>query len=200
MNRKHTSAVLSFIFILLSVGNIFCQNEREQWQPPEQIMDSIGVKPGMIIGEVGAGRGYFTFPMAQRVGVEGKVFANDIDKNSLNVVERRAKREGIKNIQTVIGEIEDPLFPDHNLDMIVMVYVLHMLDRPLPFMENLKQYLKNGIPLVIIEKDTHHERAHPPSFMTKKQILETIQKTNYKLEKMYTFLDRDTIYLFKLKD
>ena len=163
-------------------------------------MDSIGVKPGMIIGEVGAGRGYFTFPMAQRVGVEGIVYANDIDKNSLNVVERRAKSEGIKNIETVMGEIEDPLFPDHNLDMIVMVYVLHMLDSPLPFMENLKKYMKNGIPLVIIEKDTYRERAHPPSFMTKKQILDTIQKSDYRLDKMYTFLPRDTIYIFKLKN
>ncbi len=144
--------------------------------------------------------GYFTFPMAHRVGDKGKVYANDISISSLNVIERRAKKEGIKNIETVMGEIENPLFPDQNLDMIVMVYVLHMLDRPLPFMENLKKYMKNGIPLVIIEKDTYRERAHPPSFMTKKQILDTIQKSDYQLEKMFTFLERDTIYIFKLKN
>jgi ubiquinone/menaquinone biosynthesis C-methylase UbiE len=162
-------------------------------------MDSIGVKPGMVIGEPGAGKGYFTFYLAERVGEKGKVYANDISRSSLNEIEKRIKREGIKNIETVMGEIEDPLFPEENLDMIIMVYVLHMLDKPLSFMENIKKYMKPGASLVIIEKDTHRERAHPPSFMTKKQILDTIQKTNYKLERIETFLPKDTIYIFKLK-
>jgi ubiquinone/menaquinone biosynthesis C-methylase UbiE len=190
----------SILFIILfSINNILCQVGREEWQPPEQIMDSIGVKPGMVIGEPGAGKGYFTFYLAERVGEKGKVYANDISRSSLNEIEKRIKREGIKNIETVMGEIEDPLFPEENLDMIIMVYVLHMLDKPLSFMENIKKYMKPGASLVIIEKDTHRERAHPPSFMTKKQILDTIQKTNYKLERIETFLPKDTIYIFKLK-
>ncbi|UCE19779.1 MAG: methyltransferase domain-containing protein [Gemmatimonadota bacterium] len=196
---------LAFLIILLpllihlSIDNAFCQTEREQWQPPEQIMDSIGVKPGMIIGEPGAGRGYFTFHLSKRVGEKGKVYANDISRSSLNEIDMRAKREGINNIEIVLGEIEDPLFPVKDLDMIIMVYVLHMLDKPLSFMENIKKYMKDDTPLVIIERDTHRERAHPPSFMTKKQILESLQKTEYELERVETFLPRDTIYIFKLK-
>jgi|GEM_PF-3826599 len=86
-----------------------------------------------------------------------------------------------------------------HLDMIIMVYVLHHLDKPIKFLENLTQYLKPDAPLVIIERDTKKERAHPPSFMTKKQILETIQETNFELVKTVTFLSRDTIYIYKLK-
>jgi len=192
--------ILSFIIVVFSIENIFCQIEREKWQPPEQIMDSIGVKPGMIIGEAGAGHGYFTFPMARRVGEKGIIYANDISRSSLDFIESRAKSEGIRNIETVMGEIEDPLFPEKNLDMIVFVYVLHMLDRPLQFMDNIKKYMSHSTTLVIIEKDTYRERAHPPSFMTKKQVLDTIQKSNYSLEKIQTFLPRDTIYIFKLKN
>jgi ubiquinone/menaquinone biosynthesis C-methylase UbiE len=201
-HMKNTSILfitLSSLLLLFSIDNVYCQIEREEWQPPEQIMDSIGVKPGMIIGEAGAGSGYFTFYLANRVGEKAKVYANDISRSSLEAIEMRAKREGIKNIETVMGEIEDPLFPDKNLDMIIMVYVLHMLDKPLPFMENIKKYMKPGTPLVIIEKDTNRERSHPPSYMSKKQIIDTIQKTNYKLERIETFLPRDTIYIFKLK-
>jgi ubiquinone/menaquinone biosynthesis C-methylase UbiE len=201
-HMKNTSIffiTLSSLLVLFPIDNVHCQIGREEWQPPEQIMDSIGVKPGMIIGEPGAGSGYLTFYLANRVGEKGKVYANDISRSSLEAIEARAKTEGIKNIETVMGEIEDPLFPDKNLDMIIMVYVLHMLDKPLPFMENIKKYMKPGAPLVIIEKDTDRERAHPPSFMTKKQILDTIQKTNYKLERIETFLPRDTIYIFKLQ-
>ena len=115
------------------------QNDRETWQPPGQIMDSIGVKPGMIIGEAGAGQGYFTYYLARRVGEKGKVFANDISITSLNDIQSRSKRENIANIITVLGETEDPLFPQKNLDMIVMLYVLHMLEKPVEFLKNLKK-------------------------------------------------------------
>ena len=82
--------------------------------------------------------------------------------------------------------------------MIVMVYVLHMLDRPLEFMENVKKYMTAETPLVIIERNTHRERAHPPSFMTNREILETLQETGYILERTETFLPKDTIYIFRL--
>ena len=176
------------------------QNDRETWQPPGQIMDSIGVKPGMIIGEAGAGQGYFTFYLARRVGEKGKVYANDISITSLNDIQSRSKIENITNIITVLGETEDPLFPQKNLDMIVMLYVLHMLEKPVEFLKNLKKYMKPGTQLVIIERNTLTERAHYPGFMTKKQILDTIEKSDYKLERILTFLPRDVIYIYKIKD
>ena len=114
-------------------------------------MDAIGVKPGMVIGDAGAGRGYFTFPLAKRVGDKGKIYANDISQQSLNVIETRAENEGIKNIETIMGEIEDPLFPEKNLDMIIVLYVLHMLDKPLIFMDNMKKYMGQSTSLVIID-------------------------------------------------
>jgi len=189
-------SLLLFLHSYIVLG----QNDRETWQPPEQIMDSIEVKPGMIIGEAGAGRGYFTFYLAQRVGEKGKVYANDISKISLNDIQSRSKRENISNIITVLGETEDPLFPQKNLDMIVMVYVLHMLEKPVEFLKNLKKYMKPGTQLIIIEKNTLTERAHYPGFMTKKQILDTIEETDYKLQRIITFLPRDAIYIYKIKD
>jgi ubiquinone/menaquinone biosynthesis C-methylase UbiE len=175
----------------------FGQADRETWQPPEQIMDSIGVKPGMRIGEAGAGQGYFTFPLARRVGSKGIVFANDISSSSLNVIRERAVSEGLGNIKIVLGEVEDPLFPEKNFDMIVMVYVLHEIERPIPFLKNLQSYLKKGGLLVIIENTNTAQRGHFPSFLTKSQILETVGKTSFKLYKTKTFLTRDNIYIYK---
>ena len=199
MNNLKLIVILSIVFVLLSSHAVLSQIGREEWQPPEMIMDSVGVQSGMIIGEPGAGRGYLTFPLADKVGEKGKIYANDISRQSLDVIEKRAKREGVKNIEIIMGEIEDPLFPEKNLDMIIMVYVFHMLDKPLKFMENIKKYMRSDTPLVIIERDTNRERAHPPSFMTKAQILETIQKTDYQLVSIKTFLPKDTIYIFKRK-
>lgn len=191
--------ILSLLLVHFLASTSFGQTRREEWQPPDKIMDAIGVKPGMVIGEPGAGRGYMTFYLAERVGKKGKVYANDISKSALDEIESRAKREGVKNIEIVMGEIEDPIFPVDDLDMVIMVYVLHMLDKPLEFMKNVKQYMKPDAPLVIIERNTNKDRGHAPSFMSNRRILETLEKTDYVLERTETFLPKDTIYIFKLK-
>jgi ubiquinone/menaquinone biosynthesis C-methylase UbiE len=201
--KKFISTVCSTLLLaaacIVVTAPVQCSGQiaRETWQPPEQILDAIGVRPGMRIGEAGAGQGYFTFPLARRVGPMGIVFANDISASSLDVIRERAAREGLGNITIVMGEVEDPLFPEKNLDMVVMVYVLHMLERPIPFLKNLHSYLKPGGWLVIIERNTTAERAHYPSFMTHRQILETIGKTGYELDRTEGFLPRDTIYIYK---
>ena len=188
------------LFLFFHCHLVWGQYDRETWQPPEQIMDSIGVKPGMIIGEAGAGRGYFTFYLAGRVGQKGKVYANDISKSSLAEIQSRSTRENIINIITVLGETEDPLFPRKNIDMIVMVYVLHEMDKPVEFMGNLQKYIKPEAQLVIIERKTNTDSSHYPPFMTKKQISDMMEKTSYKLERIETFLPNDNIYIYKLKD
>ncbi len=197
--RKPGLAIGLFVLALTSC-NAAGRERRETWQPPEEIMDAVGVQPGMVIGEAGAGRGYFTFYLAERVGAEGKIYANDISQSSLEALRARAEREGVENIEIVMGEVVDPLFPEKDLDMIVMVYVLHMLDRPLEFMENVKKYLAPEASLVIIEKNTDHDRGHPPSFMSKSQILDAIQDADYVLQRKETFLPRDTIYVLGAKE
>jgi len=173
--------------------------DREIWQPPGEIMDAVGVTEGMKIGEAGAGEGYLTFHLAERVGDQGIVYANEISKSDLKTIRSRARRGGVENIVTVLGEIEDPLFPERDLDMVIMVYVLHHLDRPIEFLQNLEGYLKPGAPVVIVEKNTDSHRSHPPEFMTNHQILETIEESGYELERTETFLPRDTIYIYRVR-
>jgi ubiquinone/menaquinone biosynthesis C-methylase UbiE len=173
--------------------------DRETWQPPEQIMDAVGVREGMRIGEAGAGEGYLTFHLARRVGDRGVVYANEISEGDLDTIRNRARREDVDNIVTVLGETEDPLFPERDLDMVIMVYVLHHLDRPIEFLQNLEGYLKPDAPVVIIEKNHNTERSHPPQFMTGRQVLEAIEESGYELEKTETFLPRDTIYIYRVR-
>lgn len=185
-------------FLLLLTSTILGQSDRETWQPPEKIMDAIGVKAGMVIGEAGAGSGYFTFPLAERVGKEGKIFANDISRKGLGEIQSRSKREGVNNIETVLGEIDDPLFPRKDLDMIIMVYVLHHLEKPLEFLDNLKKYLKPEARLVIIERNAPIRGSHYPDFLTKSQVQEMLQKTIFQMDRIETFLPKDNIFLYKL--
>jgi len=123
-------------------------NER---QPAEKVMDAVGVKPGMVIGEVGAGRGRYTVLLADRVGDTGKVHANDIDAEALAFLRERCQRNEISNIETVLGDVEDPHFPEASLDMVFMVWVYHMVESRVPLLRSFGPSLKAGATVVMME-------------------------------------------------
>ena len=107
-NRRFAAVFVAITVCLLVTTSVttFGQADRETWQPPEKIMDAIGVEAKMRIGEAGAGTGYFTFPLAGRVGPEGIVYANDISAPSLEVIRARAVAEDLgKDLDSVLDTI-----------------------------------------------------------------------------------------------
>ena len=168
---------------------------------PEGIIEAVGIHEGMIIGEAGAGDGYFTFPLARKVGETGRIYANDIDRRRLQIIERRCVSQNIYNITTVIGEVDNPLFPVGNLDMVIMRYVFHDLTEPIAWMKNVKQYMNPDALLVIIdmapEKISNYHENHP--YRTEKEVREFMAQTDFILERIdYNFLI-DNIYFFSQK-
>ena len=197
MSEKPRRILYLILLICFGLFNVSAQTARELRQPPGQIMDSIGVIPGMIIGEAGAGGGYMTFPLAGRVGIQGKIFANDILPKRLAELQAEAVKRGLTNIETVEGALTDPLFPVKDLDMIIMVYVLHDLEQPVDFLKNLIKYLKTDAPLVIVEKkigggSSSHDKSH---FMTPEQITQLVTESGYRIRKIQNFLEYDTIFI-----
>ena len=171
------------------------QEGRDQWQQPEKVMDVVGIQPGMTIGEVGAGHGYFTFKLSRRVGPGGKIYANDIDRDALKSIEERAKKEDVGNIVTVLGEVERPLFPDATMDLVIMVYVLHDLAKPIELLKNIRPSLKENAPLVILEKDPEKTSEAAGHFFSKQKLVGIVEKAGYEVSRVETFLPRDTIYV-----
>lgn len=173
----------------------FDTGNRDSWQQPERIMDTLDIKAGMVIGEAGAGEGYFTFKLANRVGEQGKIYANDIDEKKLKKIEERCKEENIHNITIILGKTEDPLFPKVELDMAIMVYVFHHLEKPVAFLKNIKPSLKSSAPLVIIERDPDKFNDRSGHFLPKEEVIQAIKKANFDLTNMKTFLPRDNIFI-----
>jgi ubiquinone/menaquinone biosynthesis C-methylase UbiE len=155
---KKLSSVFFVIFgaILFMVLIGLAQGRRDKRDQPEKLMEIAGVKPGMSIGEAGAGSGYFTFHLSRRVGEMGRIYANDIDKKSLQDITERCEREGVKNIEIVLGEIEDPCFPVTDLDMVIMLYAFHDFTEKEAWLENVKKYLKRDGRLVIFDGQDAH--------------------------------------------
>ena len=170
-----------------------------QVQPPDRIMDAIGLKEGMVIGEIGAGWGRFTIHLARRVGDAGLVYANDIDKGVLALLEQRIKKSGLANIKIIIGEVHDPLFPARSLDMAFMINVYNAFEDPVRFLRNIAPALKPGGRLAIILDDPAKSGGESARSATRDQFLAAVDQAGYKVEKEGTFLERDGLYVLGLK-
>ncbi len=113
-----------------------------EMQPPDQVMDLLGVRPGLVVGEVGAGRGRLTVHLANRVGEKGRIFANDIDAASLEYLKARCRRLGLANVETILSRADDAGFPPDRLDLVLMAYVYHHVEAPVPLLRSLLPSLK----------------------------------------------------------
>jgi SAM-dependent methyltransferase/ketosteroid isomerase-like protein len=165
-------------------------------QPPVKIMDAIGAAPGRVIGEIGAGTGRMTLWLAERVGPSGKVYANDIDKENLEGLRKRGDREGFTNIETILGEVENPKLPAGELDVAFMINVYHHLDFPLPLIRNIIPSLKPSGVLAIVECDPDKvDWGKEEGCHTKDVMLTELEEGGFEVVRVETFLNEDNIYI-----
>lgn len=120
--------------------------DREVWQKPERIMDSLGIADGAKVADVGAGGGWFTVRLARRVGPNGIVYAQDVQPQMLEAIERRVAKENLRNVRYVRGTPTDPMLPADSLDSVLIVETFHEIQsgNPRLFLENVRRALKEG--------------------------------------------------------
>lgn len=116
--------------------------DRDSWQKPEQIMDELRIGERSRVADIGAGSGWFTVRLAQRVGPNGLVYAQDVQDEMLAAIRRRVNREGLKNVTEVRGTDTATNLPLRALDAILVVDVYPELDERVTFLRNLTQSLK----------------------------------------------------------
>jgi ubiquinone/menaquinone biosynthesis C-methylase UbiE len=161
----------------------------------EKAMDAVGIAPGMIVGEAGAGDGYFTLPMARRVGATGQVYANDISRRALDSLAQKAKREGLANVHVVEGSIDDPRFPTRDLELVVIVHAFHDFGRPVEWLVNLKKYLKAGATVAIIDMDP--EQGASSHFWPRDRILGYASKAGYERVRIIDDISKHLIIVLR---
>jgi ubiquinone/menaquinone biosynthesis C-methylase UbiE len=166
-------------------------------QPPDVVLKTIGIEPGMIIGEVGAGRGRYTVQIAARIGPSGRIYANDINQESLRFLERRAAEQGLTNVKTVLGSVTDPKLPLGALDMVIMVNVVHCLEKPVALLKNVSSALKPGGRIVIVEGNLDKDPSAAGEWFARSKLLKIYEDAGYVLAREETFLPQDNIYFLE---
>jgi len=143
---------------------------RDLWQKPQEVMDALGIKEGSIVGDIGAGGGYFTFHLAARVGPKGRVYAEDILEDEVKKIRERAEKEGLSQIVEVLGAKDDPKLPAESLDAILIVNAYHEMREHDAMLGAILRALKPGGLLGIIDapakpgeaRDKYFERHRIP--------------------------------------
>ncbi len=128
--------------------------ERDAAFPMDTVLDSVGLRPGMTVADIGAGWGYMSFKLARRVAPEGIVLAEDIETRWLELLKTRAAVRNLANIKTVLGVESNPRLPEAGVDMIFMHAVLQWIENRPVYLRTLGTALKPDGRLIIIELET----------------------------------------------
>jgi ubiquinone/menaquinone biosynthesis C-methylase UbiE len=210
------------MIIILSacLSNIFAQHKdhdhkrqedsdksRFYWQMPNRVIEEIGIEEGMVVADVGCGIGYFTLRIAGRIGPGGKVYASDIDNQALQKLKEKASNEKLENIKIIHGTKDNPRLPAGEIDLVLLVNVIHLIDDIEVFFTNITPCLKENSYLVIVQWDAEKMDfelsdwdADNRELFTMRSTLRKIYNANYEVFKLKTFLPMQNIYFCQPRD
>ena len=126
------------------------RGEREAEEKPTALLDNLGLKSDDTVADIGAGTGYFTFRLAERVP-HGKVLATDIQPEMLAFLEAGERERGLVNVEAILGKVDDPNLPKSAVDLVLMVDSYHEFDYPREMMQGIVRALKPGGRVALVE-------------------------------------------------
>jgi ubiquinone/menaquinone biosynthesis C-methylase UbiE len=173
--------------------------ERESEEHPDQALDALQIQKGSTVADIGAGVGYFTWRLADRVGPNGVVYGEDIQQKMLDMLTKNMSDRHLTNVRPVLGAIDDPKLPKNSLDLVLLVDVYHEFSEPEKMLDGIRDALKPGGRIVFLEY-----RAEDPNVpireehkMTVAQVRAEVQPEGYKFDKAIEVLPQQHIIVFK---
>lgn len=142
------------------------EDQRDRLGEARTVMDLAQIKPGASVADIGAGEGYYTVRLAERVGRKGRVLAEDIDPGAIERLGRRVEKDRLDNVSIRTGTPENPRLPDNSFDRIFMVHMYHEVAEPYAFLWNLRPALRQGGSVVVVDVDRPTDRhGIPPALL-----------------------------------
>jgi len=175
------------------------RSEREQEEQPEKALDALNLRPGLMVGDIGAGTGFYSLRIAKRIGPAGRVYANDIQPEMLQRLSVNAALQKVSNIETVLGTESDPKLPAGQLDLVILVDVYHEFSRPQRMLDRIRESLKPDGRLVLLEfrKEDPSVPIRPEHKMSVSEVKAEIIPEGYLFEKTVETLPWQHIIFFR---
>lgn len=176
------------------------RDERERVEQPDKVIAAMHLKAGDVVADIGSGSGYYTRRLAKAVLPGGKVYGVDIQPEMNALLEANCKKEGITNVEVVLGEEADPKLPANSIDWMILVDVYHEFQQPKPMLAKMLEALKPGGHVALVEYrllgDTaaHIKKEHR---MSVEQVLAEWEPAGFVLETRHEFLPTQHLFIFK---
>ena len=145
------------------VGDSFStEDARDRLGEAEQVIRLSGVRRGMSVADIGAGEGYYTVRLSPVVGKDGRVLAEDIVPETIELLAQRVHRENLDNVAVVLGAPDNPRLPARSFDRIFLIHMYHEVESPYAFLWHLREGLKPDGEIVVVDADRPPRRHGLP--------------------------------------
>jgi ubiquinone/menaquinone biosynthesis C-methylase UbiE len=203
--------IFSFVVVLFSIP---AQQEvdwdendrlRDKRYQLDKALDTVGIKPGMTVAEVGSGYGYVVFKLAKRVGPTGTVYAEDFSDYAMEELKARASERNLSNIETIIGSQDNPKLPEGIFDMVLFHATFNFIKNPVKLLNNLAPCLKPSGKVVLIEMEKSRAvdldgNPVPEYFYSRQEYLDIFDKTVFKVDRIDDkVVSHNTIFVLSIK-
>lgn len=174
------------------------RSSREREEHPSVALDEIGIANGSTVADIGAGVGFYTMKLAQRVGPTGRVYAEDIQPGMIDILKQNLAKAGLRNVIPIVGTESDPKLPVASIDIELLVDVYHEFSKPREMLRKLRDSLKPNGKLVLLEYRAEDPNVpiRPEHKMTVDQVKAELEPEGFRLERRSEKLPRQHILIF----
>lgn len=127
------------------------EDVRDRLGESEDVMNQSDIRLGMTVADIGAGDGYYTIRLSERVGADGRVLAQDIMPQVIDRLGDRIAREHLENVSIRLGAADDPRLPANSFDRVLMVHMYHEIEEPYAFLWRLWPALRSGGQVIVVD-------------------------------------------------
>jgi len=198
--------ILHTALILLVVGCTACTEikkwayegfDRDEWQHPEEVIQTLSITPGDQVADLGSGSGYFTFRLADAVGPTGRVYAVDVNTDMNADLAERVKDKGYQNIEVLLAQLNDPGLPDNSINLIFSSNSYHHFENRITYFANVRKYLLPQGRIAIIDFNGEGWLQQIIGHYTSDEVIQhELQEAGYTLEQKLDFLPDQVFLIF----
>jgi SAM-dependent methyltransferase len=172
--------------------SIFDSPGRDERLQIKRVMDILEITTGKNVADIGAGSGWFTVRAARRVGETGVVYAVDINPEAAHDIDKRARKEGLYNVKTILSKSDDPQLPANAVDSVLLLKTYHEIEKPIALLRNLRGSLRPAAKVGVIDRNGNGENHGVNREIVIKEALEA----GYVLLAQYDFVKGDGMDYF----
>jgi SAM-dependent methyltransferase len=172
--------------------SIFDSPGRDERLQINRVMDLLGITPGKVVADIGAGSGWFTVRAARRVGGTGAVYAVDINPEAIRYIGERAHKEKLQNVKTILGKPDNPLLAANSVDAVLLLKTYHEVAQPVELLRNLRAALRPGAKVGIIDRNGNGEDHG----INRDVVIREAKEAGYSLLDQYDFVKGDKMDYF----